>query len=62
MSKPPFKLKKYRVLCSVTRSEWYEIQATDEDTARDMAFCAGERVEQGDTTDVTELDVEEVET
>lgn len=57
MSKP---LKKYRVLCSVTRTEWYEIQAPDEETARQTAFCDGELAEQGDTTDVTELDVEEV--
>lgn len=55
----PQKLKKYRVLCAVTRTEWYEILASDEDTARRMAFCAGELVEKGDTTDVTECDVEE---
>ena len=54
------KLRTYRVLCSVTRSEWYEVQARDEATARSIAFTEGELVEQGDTTDVTEWDVEEV--
>jgi hypothetical protein len=54
------KLKTYRVLCAVTRAEWYEIKAPDEDTARREAYCEGELVETGDTTDVTECDVEEV--
>jgi len=54
------KLRKFRVLCAVTRAEWYEIEASDEDTARREAFCEGELVETGDTTDVTECDVEEV--
>jgi hypothetical protein len=54
------KLKMYRVLCYVTRSEWYEIEAPDEETARETAFCDGELVEQGDTTDVQDWDVEEV--
>ena len=54
------KLRTYRILCSVTRSEWYEVQARDEETARRIAFTEGELVEQGDTTDVTEWDVEEV--
>jgi hypothetical protein len=53
------KLKKYRVLCAVTRGEWYEIMAPDEDTAWRTAYCEGELVE-GDTTDVTECDIEEV--
>ena len=26
----PTKLKRYRVLCAVTRAEWYEIDAPDE--------------------------------
>jgi hypothetical protein len=63
MSKPTRKspkLKTYRVLCSVTRSEWYEVQARDEDAARRIAFTEGELVEQGDTTEVTEWDAEEV--
>jgi hypothetical protein len=59
-SRAPRKLKKYRVLCSVTRSEWYEIMAPDEETARRTAFCEGELVKDGDTMDVTECDVEEV--
>lgn len=54
------KLKKYRVLCAVTRTEWYEILAPDEEAARRTAFCDGEMTEQGDTTGATELDVEEV--
>jgi len=54
------KLKRYRVLYAVTRAEWYEIGAPDEDTARRDAFCEGELVEQGDTTDVTPCYAEEV--
>jgi hypothetical protein len=54
------KLRKFRVLCAVTRAEWYEIEAPDENTARRDAFCEGKLVETGDTTDVAECDVEEV--
>lgn len=54
------RLKTYRVLCAVTRAEWYQIDAPDEATARRTAFCEGRLVESGDTTDVTECDVEEV--
>ena len=54
------KLRKFRVLCAVTRSEIYEILAPDEETACRNAFCEGELVETGDTTAVTECDVEEV--
>jgi hypothetical protein len=54
------RLKKFRVLCAVTRAEWYEIEAPNEHTARQNAFCEGELVETGDTTDVAECDVEEV--
>ena len=60
MSKRSRKLRKYRVLYAVTRAEWYEILARDEDTARREAFCEGDLVETGDTTDVTPCDVEEV--
>lgn len=58
--KRPPRLKRYRVLCAVTRAEWYEIDAPDESTALRAAFCEGELVEIGDTTDATECDVEEV--
>jgi hypothetical protein len=54
------KLRTFRVLCAVTRAEWYEIDAPGEHTARRNAFCEGELVETGDTTDVAECDVEEV--
>ena len=54
------KLRRFRVLCAVTRSEWYAIDAADEDTARREAFSEGELVETGDTTNVTECDIEEV--
>jgi len=54
------KLKTYRVLCAVTRGEWYEIVAPDEATAWRTAFSEGDLVETGDTTDVTECEIEEV--
>ena len=54
------KLKRFRVLCAVTRAEWYEIMSPDEDTARREAYCEGDLAETGDVTDVTECDVEEV--
>lgn len=54
------KLKRYRVVCSVTRSELYEIYAVDREAALRDAFTDGEMVEIGDTTDVVECDVEEV--
>ena len=57
---PKLKLKTYHVQCAVTRIEWYLIHAPDAETARSTAFCEGELVEQGDTTNVTELDVEQV--
>ena len=59
-SRKPAKLRTFRVLCAVTRAEWYAILAPDEETARRTAFCEGELVETGDTTYVTECDVEEV--
>jgi hypothetical protein len=58
MKKP--KLKTYRVLYAVARSEWYEIKAPDEGTARDLAFSEGKQLDLGDTTDVVDCDVEEV--
>ena len=64
MSQPtrkPRKLKKFRVLYAVTRSEWYEVDAPDADTARNTAFEEGRLADEGKTLDVTECDVEEVE-
>jgi hypothetical protein len=54
-------LKTYRVHCLVTRSEWYEIDAPDEETARETAYSDGEFIERGDTIDVERWDIEEVE-
>lgn len=59
-STPAPKLSKFRVLYAVTRGEWYEIDAVDEEAAFRDAFTDGELVEQGDTTDVIDCDVEEV--
>ena len=59
-SDQPHTLKRYRVLCAVTRAEWYEIDAPDEATALHDAFTDGELSETGDTTDVTEIEAEEV--
>ncbi len=53
------KLRKFRVLYAVTRSEWYEIEAPDVDTAEGQAFEEGELIDQ-DTTNVTTCDAEEV--
>jgi len=54
------KFRTFRVLCAVTRADWYEILAPDEATARRTAFCKGALVENGNTTDVTECEIEEV--
>jgi hypothetical protein len=54
------KLKTYRVLCAVTRAEWYETKAPDEETAGRKAFSEGKLVKTGDVTDVAECEVEEV--
>jgi len=59
-SRRPTKLRKFHVLYAVTRAEWYEILAPDEETARREAFGEGDLVDTGDTTDVTDCDVEEV--
>jgi hypothetical protein len=56
----PTRLRKFRVLCAVTRSEWYEIVAPDKKTAWRTAYCEGELVETGETTDVTECEIQEV--
>jgi hypothetical protein len=55
------KLRKYRVLCAVTRSEWYEILAPDEETAYRTAFCEGELIEEVDVINLVSFDVKEVE-
>ena len=54
------KRKKFRVLCAVTRSEWYEVFAYNAQAARVLAFSTGNLVEEGETTDVTECEVVEV--
>ncbi|MGH8209912.1 MAG: hypothetical protein ACREU6_10015 [Steroidobacteraceae bacterium] len=53
--------RKYRVCYSVTRTEYYEIKAKDAEDAEDRAFPESELIEwRGETTDVTEIDVEEI--
>lgn len=52
--------RKYRVLYAVTRSEYYEIEAATVEEAADQAFSNGALVETGDTTDVVDCEVEEI--
>lgn len=56
------KIRKYRVLYSVTRAEYYEIEATSPKEATQRGFCDGKLVEAGETTDVIECAIEEITT
>jgi hypothetical protein len=53
--------RKYRVLYAVTRSEYYEIEAANPTEAEDTAFGDGTLVLVGETTDVTDCEVVEIE-
>lgn len=53
--------RKYRVLYAVTRSEYYEIEATSAKEAEDSAFSEGELIDDmSEATNVVECDVEEI--
>lgn len=52
--------RKFRVIYSVTRSEWYEIEAANPDEAFAWAFGHGKCVEVGDPIDITDCAVEEI--
>jgi hypothetical protein len=52
--------RKYRVLYSVTRTEYYEIEATSPEEAAQRAFRDGKLVDAGETTDVTGCDIEDI--
>jgi hypothetical protein len=52
------KLRTYRVLYAVTRAEWYEIKAPDEQTALQEAIYEGKLVETGHAIDFTERHAE----
>jgi hypothetical protein len=52
--------RKFRVLYAVTRGEYYEVEAANAEEAIERAFGDGTLVEQGETTDVTDCEVEEV--
>jgi len=52
--------RKYRVLYSVTRTEYYEIEATSPEEATQRAFRDGKLVDGGETTDVTDCGSEEI--
>ena len=59
--------KLYRVLYAVTVSEFYEIEAENEESARDLAYQEGRQVdkhgepcERGEATDVVACEAEEV--
>ena len=60
MTKEISTLRKYRVLYAVTRAEYYEIEAANETEAEDAAFGDGCLVLVGDTTDVTDYEVVEI--
>lgn len=52
--------RKYRVLYSVTRTEYYEIEAMSPEEATQRAFRDGKLVDAGETTDVTDCDIEDI--
>jgi hypothetical protein len=53
--------RKYRVLYAVTRTEYYEIEATSSEDAEDRAFSEGELIDHwSETTDVVGCEVEEI--
>ncbi len=52
--------RKYRVLYSVTRVEYYEIEAASPEDAMDRAFRDGKLVDIGETTAVNEYDIEDI--
>ncbi len=54
------KLKTYRVLYAVTRAEWYEIQALDEDTAEREAIYEGKLIVTGHANNFTQHHAVEV--
>lgn len=54
------KLKTYRVLYAVTRSEWYEIEAPNKATALFLGFLDGRLVDTGDSSNVEDCYAEEV--
>jgi hypothetical protein len=55
------RIRKYRVLYAVTRSEYYEIEAADPKDAKDRAFEEGTLIDDsGETTSVEAYDVEEI--
>lgn len=52
--------RRYRVLYSVTRAEYYEIEAASPEEAAQRAFRDGKLVDSGETTDVTDHDIEDI--
>jgi len=59
--------KTFRVLYSVTLAEWYEVEASSEDEAEDIAYCEGKQVDKrgkscdrGDAMEVFAVEVNEV--
>lgn len=54
--------RKFSVLYAVTRGEYYQIEAANEEEARDRAFTDGDLVEVGETTDVVPCEVDEIDT
>jgi hypothetical protein len=55
------RLRKYRVLYAVTRSEYYEIDAATPKEAEDRAFEEGRFIDDsGETTNLVACDVEEI--
>jgi hypothetical protein len=53
--------RKYRVLYAITRGEYYEIEAANPTEAKEMAFDEGILVLVGDTTNVVDCEVVEIE-
>lgn len=52
--------RRYRVMYSVLRREFYEIEATSAEQAKELAFSEGEQVDDCDAMDVDACDIEEI--
>ena len=60
MTQQPPTLHKYRVLCAVTRAEYYEIEAASESEAERTAFEDGNHVRVDAITEIVACETVEI--
>lgn len=54
----PAEAQKYRVSYIVTRVEYYEVEATSDEEARESGFLSGVNIKTGETVDVVAVEAE----